>query len=211
MKYLIDGIEYNVIIVRKNNKNTYIRVKEDMSIYVTTNKLIPKIAIKKILDQNINSIKKMLSRQLSQNEKDKSFFYLGSRYDIIELPTIKDVEVSDKKIYVPNEKKFQKWYKDNLKNIFQERLIINFDKFKESNICPTLKIRTMKTRWGVYNRVKHTITLNSHLLEYGYDEIDYVIIHELSHIVHFNHSKEFWKLVEKYCSNYKEIRKRLKK
>ena len=39
----------------------------------------------------------------------------------------------------------------------------------------------MKTRWGVYNRVKHNITLNSHLIEYEMDKIDYVIIHELSH------------------------------
>ena len=41
-------------------------------------------------------------------------------------------------------------------------------------------------------------------------KIDYVIIHELSHIIHFNHSKNFWDLVSKYCSNYKEIRKEMK-
>ena len=60
------------------------------------------------------------------------------------------------------------------------------------------------------NRINHSITLNSKLLEYTYDEIDYVIVHELSHVIHFNHSKDLWKLVEKYCPLYKEERKKLK-
>ncbi len=210
MKYKIDNKEYDVVIIRKKIKHTYIRVKEDMSIYVTTNKIIPKLVIKRILDENVKSIKKMLSKQQLINEKNKSFFYLGKCYDIIELSNIKDIRIDNNVIYIPNKSKFEKWYRKTLTEVFQERLYINFDKFQESGLCPTLKIRTMKTRWGVYNKVKHTITLNSHLLEYGYDEIDYVIIHELSHIVHFNHSKDFWNLVEKYCPKYKEIRKRLK-
>ena len=82
--------------------------------------------------------------------------------------------------------------------------------FDEVDNCPTLKIRSMKTRWGVYNRVKHNITLNSHLIEYEIDKIDYVIIHELSHVIHFDHSKNFWNLVSKYCPNYKQMRKDLK-
>ena len=85
-----------------------------------------------------------------------------------------------------------------------------FNKFKENIKSPILKIRSMKSRWGVYNRINHTITLNSKLIEYDYDKIDYVIIHELSHIKHFNHSKDFWDLVSKYCNNYKNIRKEMK-
>ena len=42
------------------------------------------------------------------------------------------------------------------------------------------------------------------------EKIDYVIIHELSHIKHFDHSKAFWNLVSKYCKNYKQIRKEMK-
>lgn len=210
MKYVINGIEYNVVIEKKKNKNTYIRVKEDMSIFVTTGYLTTKKYIKKLLDENKDAIVKMLNRQSRVNEKAKSFFYLGQSYDIIEVSTMKDIEISDKYIYIPNKKKFENWYKKQLQNIFVERLKYNFEKFDEVTTCPVLKIRTMKTRWGVYNRIKHSITLNSRLLEYGYEEIDYVIIHELSHVIHFNHSAYFWKLVEKYCPKYKEIRKRLK-
>ena len=68
----------------------------------------------------------------------------------------------------------------------------------------------MKTRWGVYNRKNHTITLNSRLIEFDTEKIDYVITHELSHIIHFDHSEYFWQLVSKYCPNYKKIRKELK-
>ena len=85
-----------------------------------------------------------------------------------------------------------------------------FNKFYENIKSPILKIRTMKTRWGVYNRKNHTITLNSKLIEFDIEKIDYVIVHELSHIIHFDHSKEFWNLVSKYCPNYKAIRKEMR-
>lgn len=210
MNFEIDGEIYNVNIVKKNNKNTYIRVKEDMSILVTTSYFTTKKDIIKLLEYNKDSILKMLNRQRCNIEKNKSFFYLGVSYDIIEVSIMDDIEIDGNKIYIPNKKKFEKWYKKQLSDIFYERLQLNFERFDEVNICPTLKIRNMKSRWGVYNRVKHSITLNSKLLEYTYDEIDYVIIHELSHVVHFNHSKEFWMLVEKYCPLYKKIRKKLK-
>lgn len=191
MIYIIDGVEYNVIIEKKKNKNTYIRVKPDMSIFVTTSYFTTKKYIKKLLDENKDAVIKMLNRQSRVNEKNKSFFYLGKSYDIIEVATMKDIEIDGKYIYIPNKKKFEKWYKNKMIDIFTDRLKYNFDSFDEVSTCPFLKIRTMKTRWGVYNRVKHSITLNSRLLEYGLEEIDYVIIHELSHVIHFNHSKDF--------------------
>ena len=68
----------------------------------------------------------------------------------------------------------------------------------------------MKSRWGVYNRKNHSITLNSHLIEYRLDKLEYVIYHELSHTTYFDHSKQFWLLVSKYCPKYKRIQKDLK-
>ena len=82
--------------------------------------------------------------------------------------------------------------------------------FDEDIVIPKLKIRTMKSRWGVYNRKNHSVTLNSHLIEYSLDKLDYVIVHELSHIIHFDHSPSFWNLVYKYYPNYKKVRKELK-
>lgn len=206
----INGNNYPIEIIKKNNKNTYIRVDESLVIKVTTNYFTSKKYILKLIEQNKKSIEKMLNRQLKRQEKCNRFFYLGKSYDIIEISNIKDIEISDDKIYIPNINKFNKWYKNQIKEIFIERYNIMFNKFVEVSNCPILKIRTMKTRWGVYNKLKHSITLNSRLIEYDYEKIDYVIIHELSHVIHFNHSNEFWNLVSKYCPEYKRIRKELK-
>ena len=68
----------------------------------------------------------------------------------------------------------------------------------------------MTTRWGVCNIKNHNVTLNYNLSKYDIKCLDYVIVHELSHFIHHNHSKEFWSLVEKYYPKYKECKKMLK-
>lgn len=210
MKYQLENQEYDVIIERKNNKNTYIRVKEDLKIYVTTNYFVTKSQIKKLLDENYNYVKKMLMHQKKEIEKQSLFFYLGNSYDIIVIPTLKKIEIQDNKIYTKDKKMLDKWVKEETIRIFDDRFVYIFNKFEENIKAPIIKIRNMKTRWGVYNRKNHTITLNSRLIEYDIEKIDYVIVHELSHIIHFDHSKNFWNLVSKYCKDYKRIRKELK-
>ncbi len=68
----------------------------------------------------------------------------------------------------------------------------------------------MKTRWGVCNQRDKSITLSLDLIKHSLEDIDYVIIHELSHFVFFNHSKYFWGDVFQYCPDYKKVRKILK-
>lgn len=210
MKYTLDDKEYDVIIEKKNNKNLYIRIKEDMKIYVTCNYFTTKNMILNILDENTNVLRKMLKRVNNQKEKSNKFFYLGNSYDIIIKEDIRKVLIQDNKIYTKDLKMLNKWYKEEIIRVFDERFVYVFNHFNEDIKSPILKIRTMKTRWGVYNKKNHTITLNSKLIEYDIEKIDYVIIHELSHIIHFDHSKNFWNLVSKYCKNYKEIRKEMK-
>lgn len=210
MKYELDGKEFDVIIEKKNNKNLYIRVKDNNIIYVTCNYFTSKSSIKKILDSNTTSLRKMVKRIEKDNQKSDKFFYLGSSYDIIIKENIENVEIIGDKIFAKNMKSLDKWYKDETIRVFDDRYVYVFNHFNENIKSPILKIRSMKTRWGVYNRRNHTITLNSKLIEYDISKIDYVIIHELSHIIHFNHSKDFWNLVGKYCKNYKEIRKELR-
>ena len=210
MKYEIDGKFYEVIIEKKNNKNLYVRVKEDGKIYVTCNYFTTKNMILKVLDENTTSLQKMVKHALKQKEKSDKFFYLGNSYDIIINEDINKVFIEDDKIYTKDLKMLDKWYKGEIERIFDERYVYVFNHFNENIKSPILKIRTMKTRWGVYNRKNHIITLNSKLIEFDISKLDYVIIHELSHIIHFNHSKDFWNLVGKYCKNYKNIRKEMK-
>ena len=152
----------------------------------------------------------MIERKTLSNQKKDMFFYLGNSYDIIEVSIMDDIEIDNDKIYTKNKTMLEKWYKKQIEKIFKQRFDYICSIFDEDIEIPKLKIRTMKTRWGVYNKGNHSVTLNSHLIEYSLDKLDYVIIHELSHIIHFDHSSSFWNLVSKYCPNYKKVRKELK-
>ena len=68
----------------------------------------------------------------------------------------------------------------------------------------------MKTRWGVCNNKLKVITLNTLLIKKDLKYLNYVIVHELSHFIYQNHSKDFWNVVEENCKDYKRIRKDLK-
>ena len=201
--YKLDGDIYNVLVVKKNNKNSYIKIKDDLTIYVTTNYLTTKGEVKRMLDNEKDFLKKSLSRARKKMEKDELFYYLGRKYDIILVP-FENTEVYDDKIYVKDMKALDKWLKKEMKRIFSERLEYNYDLFDEDIPFPKLKIRSMKTRWGVCNKRDNSITLNSKLIRYSIHEIDYVIIHELSHFVHFDHSKEFWETVRMHMPDYKK-------
>lgn len=204
MEYEINNKKYNVIIKRKNNKNTYIRVDENKNIVVTTSYFVTNIKIKKILDDNY----KFLNKALNKEEK-QGFYLMGQKYDIIYDEHI-DILVENNTIKVKNDKYLNKWYSNKVYEIFKSRLDFYYNMFEEKIPYPILKIRKMKTRWGVCNRKIKSVTLNLNLIKYDYDCLDYVIVHELSHFVHFNHSKEFWKTVYKYYPNYKEVQKKLK-
>ena len=201
--YKLDGDIYNVLVVKKNNKNSYIKIKDDLTIYVTTNYLTTKGEVKRMLDNEKDFLKRSLSRARKKMEKDELFYYLGQKYDIILVP-FENTEVYDDKIYVKDMKALDKWLKKEMKRIFSERLEYNYNLFDEDIPFPKLKIRSMKTRWGVCNKRDNSITLNSKLIRYSIHEIDYVIIHELSHFVHFDHSKEFWETVRKHMPDYKK-------
>lgn len=205
MKYELDDKIYNVIIKKKGNKNTYIRVDENNNIIVTTNYFITNNKIKKILDDNIKFLNKALNK-----EKKEGFYLMGKKYDIIIDENIKNIEINNNIIKVKSLKYLNNWYKKEIFKIFKERLDFYYNKFDEKIPYPILKIRTMKTRWGVCNRKIKSVTLNFNLVKYDYDCLDYVIVHELSHFVHFDHSKEFWNTVSKYYPNYKIIQKKLK-
>lgn len=203
MKYELENITYDVIIQRKNNKNTYIRV-ENKTIIVSTNYFTTKNKIKQILDDNTKFLKKNLNK-----EQKNGFYLMGKEYQIIYDENI-NIEINNNIIKVKNIKTLNKWYKTKITKIFEERLNHYYNKYEEKIPYPKIKYRTMKTRWGVCNRKTNTITLNLNLVKYDISCLDYVIVHELSHFVHFNHSKEFWKTVEKYYPSYKTIEKKLK-
>ena len=71
-------------------------------------------------------------------------------------------------------------------------------------------IRDMKTRWGSCTPKTGRIRLNLQLAGYPEVCLEYVLVHELAHLRIPNHSPAFWKLVEEYIPNWKEIRRQLR-
>ena len=67
----------------------------------------------------------------------------------------------------------------------------------------------MKSRYGSNSKKTKTLNFNLILIHYDVEVIDSVIIHELAHIKVFNHSKEFYDVVYRYCPNYDKYRKML--
>lgn len=210
MEFKIEENIYPVEIIRKKNKNTYIRVKSGKIISVTTNRWVSERQIETLLKENVEALKKMIIKCQKEDDKKENFYILGTKYDIIIVSGIDSIEISENKIFTPTKRKLELWYKSEMKKLFEEHLMFWYEQFEESIPKPKLKIRTMKTRWGVCNIKDNSVTLNSKLMEYDSTKLDYVIVHELSHFRHFNHSHDFWALVSKYCPNYKGIRKALR-
>ncbi len=206
----IHGTNYPVVIEKKKNKNTYIRVNQDLEIYVTTSYFTTGKAVIKLIKENEHEIYKMIEKRRKEQEREKKFYYLGQEYEIYVMPTNHEVEIYDHTMMIPSEKKLQTFLKQQMKELFTEHYDYWYQQFEEPIHKPKLKFRKMKTRWGVCNRRDDSITLNTKLLEYDTKYLDYVIIHELSHLVHFDHSKEFWQVVGKYCPDYRVLRKEMR-
>lgn len=73
-----------------------------------------------------------------------------------------------------------------------------------------VRFREMKTRWGVCNIKTRIITINSNLINYPLECLEYVVVHELTHLLHAGHGKDFWSVVGHNLPNYKTLRAMLK-
>lgn len=210
MYLVIDDIRYNVVIDKKRStKNTYIRIKDDLTIYVTTNIFTRDKDIAKLLDENYDSICRMIKKQKVKNTNNENFNYLGKNYEIIYVDYC-DISFGEERVFLNKNLDIDKWYKKQAKTLFLEHLDIIYNNFSRRIPYPDLKIRKMTTRWGVCNTKLKTVTLNLELIKRDTKYLDYVIAHELSHLIYPNHSRDFWDLVGENCPNYKIIRREMK-
>lgn len=201
---------YRVEIIYKNNKNMYLRIKDDLKIVVTAPLRISEKKIKKFIESNIDYISKVIiqKEEVLAKKQDK-FQYLGKLYDICYINERK-IFLGEEKALIGKNINIENWYKKQALEIFENYYNSCFQSFAEAKYKPVLKIRKMKGKWGVCNITNKTITLNLELIKLDPKYLIYVIYHELCHLEHPNHSKNFWILVEKYVPNYKQIRKEMK-
>lgn len=122
----------------------------------------------------------------------------------------------EKAIIIQREKaKTQKIYSDEeIKNLRQKAKEILPKKVKYYSdlmgvVPAAVKVNSAKTRYGSCSG-KNSINFSLYLMDKDERFIDYVVVHELAHIKHHNHSKEFYAFVEKYVPDYKEIIKQNK-
>ena len=114
---------------------------------------------------------------------------------------LKSVSVSDL---------LDRWYLEQAKRVFQEISIPLVESMKKYNVAPkSFAIKKMKTRWGSCSS-KGNINLNLHLIKLPEQCIKEVILHELCHLVHFNHSKDFYDLMTSEMPDWKVWKKEIK-
>ena len=208
MQVVLDDKKIDVIIEHKQNKNLYIRVTDNLELLVTCSKRVSEKEILDIISKNSKSLIKMYNRKLKELDNNSIFYYLGKPYTIIYNKDVRKYYIEEDCIIVKDEKMLNKFYANECVRVFTQELEKCNPYF---NYLPkySLRVRKMKTRWGVCNRGNNTVTVNSELLKKDIRLIDYVVVHELSHFKEANHSDKFWHEVSLRYPNYKEARKEL--
>lgn len=99
------------------------------------------------------------------------------------------------------------WYQQQAIGCFKQRIAIYAQKLQLPT--PPFRLSQAKTRWGSCNS-RGLINLNWRLIQLPLHLIDYVVAHELAHLIEMNHSEAFWKVVESIFPGYQAARKELR-
>ena len=138
-----------------------------------------------------------------QIETGESLVYLGNTYTILKEP-IPEIQISGADIFIPMEYKKADvimWLKNEAKKVLLER-ITSYASLIDVNYTG-IKISEAKARWGSCS-AKGTLNFAWRLIMCPITVIDYVVVHELSHITYKNHSEGFWARIKTVLPNYKE-------
>lgn len=104
-------------------------------------------------------------------------------------------------------KAIEKWYIGQAHMIFPVR-VMHYLQFTGGEV-KAIRIKDQKTRWGSCSSL-HNLNFNWRLIMAPGEVLDYVVVHELCHLTHMNHSRDFWNMVEKVMPDYRVYRKWLK-
>ena len=212
---------------RKKVKNINLRIKPNMEIYISAPMNLHSDYIENFIRSKEKWIKQVLQKieEAKQNQLPSQYLsgekhkYLGKEYELevkqgnsnrgslkegkIILTVISNIfENSDEK-----KKVMEKWYFENAQKVFVNAIQKWLEILDES--IEKLSIKPMKSRWGSCNHVKRYINLNTELIKRTQFEIEYVVLHELTHLKYPNHGKGFYRYIENYMPNYKMAEKML--
>lgn len=195
------------------------------------------VLVKAPLDTSINKIKEKLNKKAAWIIKQQSFFlsfqpktpkrkyisgethlYLGRQYRLkIEPGEIDSVKLKGKFLEVVTLDKFRTeqlvkdWYLKNAKTKFHLIAQPLIEKFKRHSVEPaSIVLREMPTRWGSCTP-NGKIILNPELIKAPRPCIEYVILHELCHLVHHDHTQKFIDLQTKEMPNWEKWKSKLER
>ena len=100
---------------------------------------------------------------------------------------------------------FENWWRKQAKSILQERTEHWYPIIEKYGVAmPKVSVRKMKTLWGSCSVNRGAVTFNFYLIKARMPYIDYVVLHELTHFLYPNHSKQFYMFLSNYMPDWKE-------
>lgn len=227
---LSDTKSVPIHIERKKIRNYYIKISPDLNITVpiplktdieTIYKFLNSNKTKKWIEKNINKFQKAKEENIKDDlVNGGTVKILDSQYIVYIYESMNDKVVLDGfNLYIYSKQSKDKNYlqlqyneflKAEAKIYFQKVMDKYLPIFQKYNIpAPTLKVKPLKSKWGSCRPNTAEITLNLHLYKVSSECINYVVLHELTHLVHPGHKKRFYNFLQKYMPNYQEIEKKL--
>lgn len=203
-------------IIRTSRRSLALTINERGELIVHAPKNMPLYDImdflqkkEKWIDEKCNNINNILSKNKEIVEYQEIFFF-GKRYKVVETQGIETNYLTEKTILIERTKNINKrkqslknWYLQNVENVLVPRVqkLAEFMKLKYKSIS----IINSKAKWGMCDS-KRNLYFNWKMLMLSPNVIDYIIIHELSHLIELNHSPKFWEIVKAVLPNYKHLK-----
>lgn len=208
---------YQIKIIKKNIKHIYIRIKPPANIVISAPHQTTPKTIDNLLKQKENWIKKQFKSLKLQSSQDleysdgEEFYFLGKCYQLqLHHAPYSHIQIDAKqlKLYTPNpnskehkQQLIEQWYYEQAK-IYFEKAVAKYHPIVNRPIHK-IRIKKMKTRWGSCNHSKGYINLNVELLKKPIESLEYVVFHELVHLIHPNHSRDFYDFIAQYMPDWK--------
>ena len=218
-----------VQILRKKIKNVHLKVFRSLEVVLSVPELVPDewivsflSARKKWIDDQITKYKKSSGyNNLLDIRNGSSTQFLGKDMRIYKEASLTNhVEIDEKKVNlfltdITDEdlvqRVFNKWWRQSAATIYSQEVDRFYEKvFRKYNIDkPAIAIKKMKTLWGSCTPEKNKITLNEYLLKANIRCIQYVVLHELTHLLYPNHSSDFYAFLTIHMPDWNERKKQL--